>query len=842
MKQEIDIEKLASAFVSNRTETLAHAIGSLSDENGLFIADEGPLHDYKAQYPESHSGEHFKGILRLICAFHNTYGGLILFGIGDEDRLAGKNQRRPDTEKINRILRENLNKPLEVTSTRVETLSGPVDILSVPARPAMSPPVYILDGTTFSNDQKVFLRKSAEVLEAKGSDLVFLYGDRLTSLLEDTPEVGQIPASLPPSPATIQEFVGRFSVIEQTMDWLAKSRNPRLFLWGQGGSGKSTIAYEIAEIVAASGGLLKNKQGHPYERVIYISGKATYLDPNTGKILASEVTDFKDARDILLSILTMSGWVSSKDTLKEYSIDEAFDAIEEIYEIETQLVVIDDIDTLTTSNVDAGMEELFGIISRCSSGTKVLYTQRGLPSFAGTAAIEVPGLKANELWDFIALCCRKFGQEQPTEKETKWIEEQSEGRPLAVETIIGMRRHTDSYPQAFERWQSKSTEARQYLFQREYEGLSRHGRSKHLLAALSQFDTPQPFEVLRSVLQFSDEQLQDAISETREMFLRITSGALNKDLYEIGPATRLFVAEAATELDFFAAISARVENIKAEFKGTPNSWVPIMQRAAASINGGKPSDAIKLLENPELPLRLREHSETRALLGKAYGKLTPQRISEAREHFQCAYDMGYRGHQMFFDWLEIERANDSEVNQGIHICNLIVDADGFSPRTLATFHGKLAMYQTQKFREVVSSSPSQASKLRTHIALNRLKAFTYLSDALEYEHPTTREKAAYSIRTALLGFITYNEVDAFFDLLENILSSGLRIGPICGDLAQCIRQIGSSELANSSAVKARTNRALGRLGEARKTKHSADKALQQIEAELRSLLAKKQRV
>jgi len=151
------------------------------------------------------------------------------------------------------------------------------------------------------------------------------------------------------------------------------------------------------------------------------------------------------------------------------------------------------------------------------------------------------------------------------------------------------------------------------------------------------------------------------------------------------------------------------------------------------------------------------------------------------------------------------------------------------------------MYQTQKFREIASSSPSQASDLRTDIALNRLKAFTYLSDSLEYEHPTTREKAAYSIRTALLGFIKYDEVDAFFDLLENILSSDLRIGPICGDLAQCIRQMGSSELANSSAVKARTNRALGRLGEARKKKHSADEALQQIEAEFRSLLAKKQR-
>jgi hypothetical protein len=51
-------------------------------------------------------------------------------------------------------------------------------------------------------------------------------------------------------------------------------------------------------------------------------------------------------------------------------------------EFETQFIVIDDIDTLVSSNEDLGMEQLFSVIARCAGGTKVLYTQRNLPSKA----------------------------------------------------------------------------------------------------------------------------------------------------------------------------------------------------------------------------------------------------------------------------------------------------------------------------------------------------------------------------------------------------------------------------------------------------------------------------
>jgi hypothetical protein len=47
-----------------------------------------------------------------------------------------------------------------------------------------------------------------------------------------------------------------------------------------------------------------------------------------------------------------------------YSYEECISELEELFDIETQLIVLDDIDTLTTANKDGGMEELFLLLSR----------------------------------------------------------------------------------------------------------------------------------------------------------------------------------------------------------------------------------------------------------------------------------------------------------------------------------------------------------------------------------------------------------------------------------------------------------------------------------------------
>lgn len=799
------------ALVANELDDPAEVIKLLTNDDGLFIIDEGPLHDYKDEYPFSISDAYFGGILRLICAFHNSYGGVIFFGVHDKTRAAGKNSVNVDSEKVNRKLREELSSPLTIRTAEVETKSGRVQILIVPPRGDMIPPIYVKKKIGAYEAQVVYLRQGAEVLAAKGENLSFLYGERKTAFSDQDPSDLSVPSSLPPSPATIQEFVGRFSAIEKIIKWLTESRDPRLFLWGQGGSGKSTIAYEFATLLAQSGGKLRNKEGKTLDRILYISGKATYLDTHSGKIREITSRDFDNATDIYRAILLLANWTDS-EIIEGYTEEQLLDALRELFDIEAQLIVIDDIDTLTTSNKDAGMEELLLLLSRASSGTKCLYTQRNFPSFAPNASFEIPGLSDGEFQQFLALCCAKFSTPFPSDNEAARVKDQSEGRPLAIETMIGMRRVTSSYDEAFRRWKENSSEARSYLFNREYQQLNRDGRSRHLLAALSIFQTPQSTGTLLSILQFSPEQLEDAIAETRDMFLKVESGGSpDGDLYSIGAATRLFINESSEQLDLFASIKARVQIFLSRAKGTPAAFIPFIGRAERSIIAGHPEDAISLITKRDFPPAFFEHPDVQSLLGQAYASLSNPNVSEARKCFESAFTAGQRNHRMYIDWLNLEKENQTEFLNGIAICNKVISSSGFSAITKASFQKRLAKYQALRARDIELTSPEESARLRLECVLNNVGAYLAARDARDQHLLLYKERADDSISIFLRTALKVDNYDFFFDLVEEIFKIQNSINEFSSTFSGRISELLTRRSEFSKLIIQRLNRLRGKV-------------------------------
>lgn len=55
-------------------------------ESQSFIVQESLHWDYKNSVPKNLESDFGGGILRLICAFYNTYGGIIIFGVDDETK------------------------------------------------------------------------------------------------------------------------------------------------------------------------------------------------------------------------------------------------------------------------------------------------------------------------------------------------------------------------------------------------------------------------------------------------------------------------------------------------------------------------------------------------------------------------------------------------------------------------------------------------------------------------------------------------------------------------------------------------------------------------------------
>jgi hypothetical protein len=808
------LELISRAIEQKALPIEGDLIFKLQDRDGHFTESESAVHDYKDQYPFSNSDGYFGGILRLICAFHNSFGGLILFGVNDETRLAGRNKVVIDPEKINRKLRESLTNSVEVSFRSYETSVGRVDVLLVPKREIGVPPVRLVNDIGGYSSKKIFMRRGAEVLDASGSDLEFLYGARSNQIIESGEQQTSVDSSLPASPATLTEFVGRFRVMEDLMRWLTQSRDPRFFLWGAGGSGKSTIAYEFARIVASIGRRTHTKAGKAIDRVTYLTAKKIFLDPFSAKMEKFSGTDFDNAKELFRAILELSSWTDAD--LSSLTEEELIDELQELFDLETQLIVIDDIDTLVSSNEDLGMEQLFNVIARCSSGTKVLYTQRNLPSYARRAAVEVPGLEPEiEFVEFCKLCAQQFRVPNPTPDEQKKIGVLSELRPLAIETIIGLRRIAPSYEVALQRWKSDASQAREYLFQREYERLASQNRGRYFLAALAAFGKPQRLDTLQQILGFSDEQIQDAISETRDIFLRIEYGdADGVDQYSLGAATQSFILKVSAHLDRYPSIKARVQNFNAAALAVPPAVVVIVSRAERNIDQGQIESAITLLTNPALPPAIIEHPSVKAVLGIAYSKLPRPRISDARALFKEASALGNADYRMFLAWVDMEISAGSGGTLGIEVCRYVVGNPKFNLKTLATFYRKLAYLQVGRSLEVGAAAPDESAILWKEAVLNNTKACLLAAKGELNNASSFFDQFVNSLKKFTAYVLRSGAIDDFFEVVESIFEWEDDITDCLGEVSKSILQLGSKAGSNRAGqLRKHLSRLSGRFGQ-----------------------------
>ena len=99
--------KVISEWISaKKLPNLAAIHDALTDSPALFTSAEGETWDFKDSWPFSYSDSYFAGICRLICAFSNTSGGAIIFGVHDESRMGGKNKVVPNVDKLLEVVAE----------------------------------------------------------------------------------------------------------------------------------------------------------------------------------------------------------------------------------------------------------------------------------------------------------------------------------------------------------------------------------------------------------------------------------------------------------------------------------------------------------------------------------------------------------------------------------------------------------------------------------------------------------------------------------------------------------------------------------------------------------------
>jgi ABC-type oligopeptide transport system ATPase subunit len=657
MVETVELEKWCLDGVLPTQEAFFSAI---IDEDGRFSDIEGQYWDFKESWPFSYSDENFCGICRLICAFSNSAGGSIVFGVNDKTREGGKNIVRPNLDKLLMSFEQLTGRRFDFdfkSYPGTESI-GAIQVLLIKPRPRNSKPVVFIKKQSGYAAGIIWVRSGHEVTKAEPQH----YANLFLSNKRDSVE-----GSIPPSTAQIKRFIGRVEAMSELFDWLQNSDEPRTYLYGKGGSGKTTIAREFARLIRSFGSGVEIEGGDNIDLVLFLSAKEKELLTADAQVVELNEPDFFDEESLLKKIILLSGGIaddteSSSENLRQYR-----QIVVEYFESFSYLIVIDDIDTLTTKGIDPGADFLYRALSRAKRRSKILYTTRNAPSQSIHNSIEVPGLNDDDYLDFVEECVARFNTPKPSnEFRDNRLPKLSERRPLVIEAIVALARSAGGYDGAERLFlQNTGDNIRDYVFAREWDSLP-NGLERPLLAALADLNRPTSFEDLKIVLQSGDSTIRDAIGGVREMFLSVDDVG-TQTLFALAPLTRSFVLSKRSSLKIYPAIKERVSNFKKTIKLTS----PEVARILANVRRLLPlrlysrtdhelKTAFALVRDPNLPARITEDPIFRAAKGYVEAVQIKPNLLSVRSDFRYAIQMRHEPEiEELMAWFNAEKESQS---------------------------------------------------------------------------------------------------------------------------------------------------------------------------------------
>lgn len=794
----------------------------LTDADGSFTSREGQLWDFKGYWPQSYSDSYFHGLCRLICAFANTNGGLLIFGIDDKTRTPSQNKLAVDLDRFSQAFNQLVGTPLAADFRQYVTGNGGhFAVMLVPPLGANALPIRFVAKSKHYASGVIWVRQGHEVEAAGPKHIAQLY---CRTTRGSNSDLGEVDGTLPPSPATIRQFVGRMSTIDRIFEWLKTSDQPRNFLHGKGGSGKSTIAFQVAKTLRDSGSGFLIEGIDPLEKVMYLTGKERELDPGSQAQRGVVYNDFKDERTLYEAILTEGG--SQLDSFDDLPIIDLKREITSLFNRMSAFIVIDDIDTLTTKGLEAGFEFLIGALYKARKRSRLLYTLRNAPSQALSNSIDVPGLNDNEYLEFVSLASRQFGVEPPAAKcRDEELSSVSERRPLVIESVIALRRRVDSYDRAIELFKSGGgDDVRGYVFRREWDSIKPSSRGRELLAVLAFYKGRIGYEDIVALMYDNAAILPDAMAEVQEMFVQVEREG-DRSFYRLNELTRAFVLDAAQELDNYSALKARVSkfvtNIYADHPELSRLLSKVERLLAQSLRENDQQlaqSAWTTLMQAKENAQIREDPRFMAACGYAALHLNPINIADARDYFQNSFAMRH-GPDIHYvrEWFLAEQKLDGADHYTGLIYRLVDGAREYDQATRLEFMSRRATTLFQIARDGFFVDPEKSiarllDAIRLHARGYYLTASANTKQAFMFERNFTN--STFVLKNYLIKAGRFDELVTY--IVELTKLPGIKLDP----LLEPVREV--ADAAVNSSPLSQAQRAAGRMLHLGQALRSAD--------------------
>lgn len=632
-----------------------------------FCAAESYCLDFKRD-PYGEDALSLAEAVKDIASFYNAFGGFIVFGVEEVEkdvryRVVGIDSTPFNMQALRGKCESWLARPIPFAYSELSLLDGMrVGLLHVPKRPRSEEPnSFQRRGPEFRPGKAIFdagdiaiRRDDSSVLATELRDWQLALGPReldalgvsLGRLIAEKQSGSALDNNMPSRSVICAKFVGRIDDLTHLWRWLQDDFQYAMVIAGEGGKGKTSLAYEFATQVAYQAPL-------NISRIVWLTAKKRQFSGIENLWKQMPETHFQCFRTLLVALGQQLAF--TEEELLACSDAELRRLIHSAVSLQPTLFVLDDIDSLSLDDQRRALEfaQQAG-----RSGVRFLLTTRSNASYSPDAAITLRGLEGQDYVDLIEVLTTKYGLELP-HKGIEQLQIATQGSPLLTDSVLRVMRRGNNLRKSIDEWRGQSGEdARNAVLGREIEQLS--PESKRALLCLAFLGECSKTELM-SVSGLLEYRLEDALEELQSLFIVNAPKIIESEpRYEISLTAALLViskrAELATD---HVALERTVKSLrdranKGAVQKNNHQVGRAISQALALIKEG---DRFKAMQTIDATLRTQKNNPD-LLLFKARQILdapSPD-YESARKLLLDAYKFGARKPILFDLWYKAERS------------------------------------------------------------------------------------------------------------------------------------------------------------------------------------------
>lgn len=537
--------------------------------NDKFVPKEGWLWDYKESINIDITAL-AKTILQIV-SFHNAYGGYLIYGVKEVIKDKEFIPLNVDFSNFNPAqlrtqIQNYTGNKIDITFKEVNCKlcdnEYSLGIIHIPKRSCEQNPISFTKNGPEKKGKPIFIRDDVyyrsldQCIKAKSTlDWQILFSprnfDSTTGIGDAHKQFSQsLSHDLPERHLICSNFIGRVETMSQLWEWLSDEFEYTKILSGDGGKGKTSIAYEFCRSFIKS-------PPTGYERVVWLSIKEKQFSGIDNDFYELRESDFICSRSFLVCLGEQTAL--DTDDFEEISIQAIKKQLKSSLILFPSLIIVDDIDSLQE-------DEQRKVVDICrqlgSEKVRFLITTRKKLAYSSDLCIDIPGLPQNDYLNFVESLVSKHNLKKIRSADTKLLHKASDGSPLLTSSILRLYKQGIPLNIAIKEWSGHAGEdARNAAVKREIESLSQD--AKRVLLIISYFKSCS-FTELMQAAKFEKIQLVNSLEELQALFLVNEPRLIeSEERFSISNTTALIISGIKGEMAFdFKKLSDTVKKMK----------------------------------------------------------------------------------------------------------------------------------------------------------------------------------------------------------------------------------------------------------------------------------------